>query len=307
MPDTVTRIPIAMATDDKYILPMSVTIASLLANAAADTFCDIYIQTQDPPPPDKAERLLSFESLYPRCKIHLLNIDKAAFQHTVINVPHLGLGTFFRILLPETLAQHDRCIYLDTDTVVEKDLAELYSLDIGDNYIAAVREASFVETYTGAKNRAQKLGIPNLNQYINNGVMLMNLARMRKDGTQSKMLKLTSKGFASPCQDVMNAVCYGHIKILPFHYNVMVKFHPENVKTFFASRGCRLCYTNEERAQAVRSPTVIHYVNWTNKFATKPWNSSGMYLGERWWHYAKLSPFWPDIQRTYDHIKGSSV
>ncbi|MDR2656626.1 MAG: hypothetical protein LBB86_02220, partial [Oscillospiraceae bacterium] len=118
MLETGTRIAVALTTDDNNILPMSVTIASLLEAAAENTSCDIYIFMQNQPQPQIAERIMSFERLYPRCAIHPRTVDPDALSCAVVSVKHLGLANFYRLLLPTLLPEHDRVIYLDTDTLV---------------------------------------------------------------------------------------------------------------------------------------------------------------------------------------------
>lgn len=299
MLEIMNRIPVALATDDTHVLPMSVTVASILANAAADTFYDIYIYTKNELPAQTAQLLLSFESAYPRCAIHLNVFDESPLEKAVVKVKHLGIANFYRLLLPGLLPELDKCIYLDTDTIVMADLAELFNLSLGDNYVAGVRAAGYRNSEIEAKKYARSLRLPNLNEYINNGVMLINLSKMREDNVQDKMVKLTSKGFRSPCQDITNYVCYGRIKRLPLRYNFATKIMKPSEEAFFKNRGCKVCYSRAEYRDAVARPVVIHFANQNIKGPTKPWNKSGLHHADRWWKYARLSPLWPEVQSQY--------
>ena len=40
--------------------------------------------------------------------------------------------------IADELKDIDKCIYLDGDTLIKKSLEDLYDLDLGDNYVAAV-------------------------------------------------------------------------------------------------------------------------------------------------------------------------
>ncbi|GHU70423.1 glucosyltransferase [Clostridia bacterium] len=299
MPDTMTRIPVALACDSNHFLPVTAAVTSLLENAAPSTFYDVYILIQSALQEELTEKLGEFTAQYPNSTIQTIVIGTDTLKEAVIKSAHLTVVTLYRIFLPELLPDVEKCLYLDTDTIVEKDLSSLYTWPIGDNYFAGVRAAANFGTTQRTKERMAKIGIPSMNHYVNNGVMLMNLAKMREDGIEQRMLDLVPKGFECPCQDIMNKVCYGKVMTIPLHYNVMQKYMKPTEQAFFAQRGCRVCYSQEEYHQAKASPTVIHYVNRSDLELVKPWDTPSLPLANRWWHYARLSPFWPEIVEKY--------
>jgi len=125
-------------------------------------------------------------------------------------------------------------------------------------------------------------------------VVLFNLDKIRRDGIQDVFLELAQKGFSCDDQDVLNVACYGHIRHLPLHYNVMTKYNIGNKEAFFKSNGVSQCFTEEERKRAKDTPTIIHYAD-----KEKPWNDASLDLAERWWFYAEKSPFWHNILESY--------
>lgn len=58
----------------------------------------------------------------------------------------------FRLLLPE-LINEQKCIYLDSDIVVCRDISELYGIDISDYDIGG----AFSPLYFKQKERAEKI------------------------------------------------------------------------------------------------------------------------------------------------------
>ena len=112
--------------------------------------------------------------------------------------------SMMRVALPMLLPEEERVLYLDIDTIVRKDISELWDLLIGDKYFAAVREP--------AKSR------PGFT-YINEGVMMMNLEKMR-DGLAKRMIDELNR-HAWPCkeQDLYSEWCQGQFLLLPGDYN----------------------------------------------------------------------------------------
>lgn len=88
----------------------------------------------------------------------------------------LGVGAIYRLFLHEVVPQ-DKLLYLDCDIAVNMDLAELYDIDLGEHYLAAVEEPNL--TYSDKFHGLR--GFPKLpDRYFNSGVLLMNLRKFRE-------------------------------------------------------------------------------------------------------------------------------
>ena len=120
------------------------------------------------------------------------------------NWTYIGL---IRSALTKVFPQYDRILSIDCDTVVLNDISELWDIDFGDNYVAGVKEP-VLTNYRGWC-------------YINAGVIMMNLKKMREDGIDDKMIyDLNTRRMMFVCQDAINEECRGHILELPPEYNV---------------------------------------------------------------------------------------
>ena len=111
--------------------------------------------------------------------IKIITVEKNDFNilnNLEIN-GHWGKIAFNKLLIPE-LVLEKKVIYLDTDLLVLDDLKSLYDTDIKDYLIAGVLDPDGVKTDIINKN--------DLN-YINSGVMLMNLEQFRKTNYQEKI------------------------------------------------------------------------------------------------------------------------
>ena len=99
----------------------------------------------------------------------------------------------------------DRILSLDLDTIVERNIDDLWAAPIEDCYLAACPE-------TGMS--AQKGSL-----YINCGVALFNLKKLR-DGKADEMIReLNIRYHPYPEQDVLNEMCRGKIYYISSEYN----------------------------------------------------------------------------------------
>lgn len=111
----------------------------------------------------------------------------------------------------------DKLLYLDTDTVALKDIKELYEIKLGDcEYAGAI-------DYLGKIFKNPR--------YINSGVLLLNLPRIRQTGLLAKTRACcNTKRMAFPDQDALNRYakkkkripsCYNHQRCI--HKNTVIR------------------------------------------------------------------------------------
>ena len=127
-----------------------------------------------------------------------------------------------RIACAKMFPNVERMLYLDCDTIIDDDISELFETDMTGCYFAGVKES--------AKSRETP--------YINTGVLVMNLAEIRRDGIDDKLIwLLNSQKMTLPDQDAINLLAQGHIYFLPSEYNVCSFTEPpERIRIYhFAS------------------------------------------------------------------------
>lgn len=276
-------IPIAMATDNNYVEPTLVAMTSMLENKAKDTRLDFYLMISGMVTQKNKNSLKKLQKLYNNCSVKLIDM-KNRFSSNYIAPSHITTPTYYRLCLPSLLPQIDKILYLDGDIVVTRDLWQLYNTNLEDSYIAGVK-AFGQQTWVLNKslNYAQKLGVRDLTQCINAGVLLMNLKQMRKDNLENKFNKyvptLKKRGLVLNDQDVLNAVCYDKIKFLSPIYNAFqhVKFSYYNMPILID------CYEPQEFKEACLNPAIIHYTS-----SKKPWKSSKCRFYDKWKKYHEI-------------------
>ena len=98
-----------------------------------------------------------------------------------------------------------KILVLDYDVFFTRDCSELWDIDLTDYYFAGVTEW-------------KKQGFQQ--PYINFGVLLLNLDKIRKSGMDDKFIhSLQTEYTFTNEQDVMNRMCWPHIRTIPSTYN----------------------------------------------------------------------------------------
>lgn len=138
-------------------------------------------------------------------RVECINVsDQPYFRH---DGPNFKNGWTYMVLMRAALhrvfPELDRVLSLDVDTIVTEDISELWDLDLSQHYLAGVREP-------------QK---SNRSLYINAGVMMLNLKRLRGGKGDEIIEALNTRHFPWNEQDCINELCAGEILEIPGDYN----------------------------------------------------------------------------------------
>ncbi|MBR1661977.1 MAG: DUF4422 domain-containing protein [Acidaminococcaceae bacterium] len=287
------EIPVIMAADDNYAYPMFVSLASLFSSANENTTYKAYLLLDKNFTDENFVRLKMLQKYFGRHKVEVHVMDEK-YDEVKINIDHIKTATFYRLELPNLLPDVNKCIYLDVDTIVNKDLSELFRLNIDDKYIAGVRAAGYYYPEEKARTNANRLGIDNIFSYVNAGVLLLNLKKMRKDNLMNVFSELLKKDFPSMDQDILNSACFGKIRILHPKYNAMTKYSLKDDGAYKSMKHLQLAYTLKEWDYARKHPAIIHYAD-----KIKPWDDLTVDYADKWWRAAAELPFFIEI---YQHF-----
>ena len=86
---------------------------------------------------------------------------------------------YYRAFIARVFLQYDKGIYIDSDTILMADIGELFDIDLGDNIIAARVDPKVAMVPEFVDYVEKALGIP-AKEYVNSGVLLMDLKKLRK-------------------------------------------------------------------------------------------------------------------------------
>ena len=273
-----TYIPIALSPNDKYTPLAYTSMISILTSKNYYTYIDFYLIL---PKNFSSENYILFDSLFYQFvyfNITYIQMDdryKKAFVHRYITNQ-----AYYRFSLGSLLPKLNKIIYLDADTIIFKDLTNLYNLNFKGKIILG---------------KGLGRDIINKNKvYINSGILLLNLKEMRKKEIEKKVLKILNSGFKHPTlhdQAVIDTFFYKYVGLFPPEYNSYLLTKKE---TFTLIRTTNI-YDRDILLFSLRYPTIRHY-----KGASKE-------LNDDWFFYARKSKFFQKISMNYSYIYNFSL
>ena len=280
------KIPVLLSTDDNYIPLVDVCLISLFENKKDETYYDVYIFVPSTASFELQSRILELKDKYSNIDITFVDMKNEFAFLQKINHAYISLPTYYRLTASEYLSNYDKCIYIDCDTVVCTDLAELYNTDLNNSIICASLGTGAIYLSQEEKDNAAKwYGIPDFDHYINAGVLVMNLKKIREDNMVQIWRESSKKLHQDVDQGVLNETCYGKIAHLPFRYNARLMDLDRNSKILIDAFG------ENEINEAFNNPAILHFSS-----AKKPW--LGEYNGggaDIFWKYARKSSFYEQI------------
>ena len=233
-----TPINVCLACDNNYAKYAGVVVASVLANSKDDESLNFYILDGGISESKKTE-ILSLKSIKD-CKIEFVQIEESMFEDykKVATHKYISIATYYRLRLATLLPEVERIIYFDCDMVVNSSLNNLFNVELGENVIAGVRDIN-------------KRMLQQNPSYINAGMVLFDLNKIREENIEQKFYDYTNENFETikmGDQTIINEVLKGRIKIVEDEWNVQSSN-----------------FTN--RSSYTKHPYIIHYVA-----KRKPWH-----------------------------------
>lgn len=275
-PKEMAEINLVLITDSRYTPTTMTSMLSGIKNKCPSSIYNYYIVTENATELDK-QSLMSLKQLAP----DTLNIN--IIERPEPDLPYENMQRFLqykvgmhKIYLPEILKDLNKVIYMDGDTIVLKDLRELYNIDVSNVYASVAKDGIY---YRFPKEMAE-MGLDKRGFYFNSGVMLYNLDMQRRDNIVEKLVEYikTHEDFYGD-QDVLNMVFGDKLKLMSYRYNCISTFFEADDLNFLST------YYGEplpkETFYIYENATVIHYAGdkpWDQTY--KPW-----FLKELWYRY----------------------
>ena len=256
-------IPIFYATDKNYIPYLAVALASVKACKSTEFDYKIHVlytgdlNGYDEKITDMAEESFSIEFIDVTKEMNRISDCMRCRDYYTPAI-------YYRLLIPELFPGYSKVLYMDCDTIALSDVAELYNIDVQDNYLGAVADqvVGIVSEFGNYTKNA--LGIDG-NKYFNSGVIVLNLEKLREINFYCQFEKvLRSYHFViAPDQDVLNLICKDKVFYCGAEWNKMP-----------------LAGNNKEK------PKLVHY-----NLSMKPWHYDGIDFEEYFWQFAAKTEF----------------
>ena len=159
-------------------------------------------------------------------------------------------------------------LYLDCDTVVLSSLKRLWETDLKGRVMGAVMEPTI---YPKVK---ESIGLKQEDPYFNSGVLLLDLARWRKDGIEKRLVEffgsMGGKAFACD-QDTLNGALKGQIKALSPRYNFFTNYRYFHYKDLVAQSPAYQAISGDVFIRAKKHPAILHYAG-----DERPWKAGNL-------------------------------
>ena len=206
-----TKIHIAMCLDNKGVYPTLVSMTSALENQDKNkTILIYYLLLSWNFDTKKIEIFESLKDIYTVIINYYIIPNIFKYVKTWRN----SYTVYYKILLPLMLPELERIIYLDGDTMIFKDLSEMYNLPFNNNYVLGYPfHTPFLIDKLGIKSK----------RYVNGGVLLFNIAEIRKNNMDLELLLYTLRNenyLIFREQDTLNYVYNEKIGLLPFKFGI---------------------------------------------------------------------------------------
>ena len=244
---------IVYAADHSFMFFCCVSIYSLMDHLPEGTAVTVHLLIDSSWCAADADLLAFVKGYFPNLRVILHSVAEELFESHDFKDSLWSKATCYRLLLPELLKDVPVCLYLDSDTLIVGDVTPLWETNMDGYCLAGVFEdISSVREYTVGTR------IPDVDSYVNAGILLMNLQMIRRKGLTEKLIR-SVMDYMLLDQDALNVACYGMIRLLPEKYN-----HVPGISR--------------------TSPVIIHYKMMDY---IRPWKNRRAVESDRWWAYAK--------------------
>ena len=285
-------VPVVFASDDAYAPVLTVAIDSMLKNADPERYYDVVVLTSNISG-DHQATMRAYLGRHANARITFFDVWRMVKGYDLdTNNEHISVETYYRFLVQDVLSAYNKVLYLDSDLVVEGDVAELFDTELGDNLVAATRDVDYLANLNlpdGDRLRYTRgvLKMKDPYDYFQAGVLVLNTKAMRALHTVPKWLKVSQRtDFIYNDQDILNSECEGRVTYLDASWNVTNDIFNRATKLYpNAPAGVYDAYLASRR-----NPKIVHFAG-----AAKPWTHGWIDLSEHFWSHARETPFYEAI------------
>lgn len=202
-----------------------------------------------------------------KSKIHLIDITEY-FKEEMLNSvnikTHYTPYILVRLFSDKVKELPDKILYLDSDLVIYNNIEPLYNMKI-DTY-----------DFAACIDEIGKVFISR--SYINSGVLLMNMKKMKQENSFEKCRKMViTKKMLLPDQTALNKICKDK-KYIERKYNEQSKRQDDTVIRHY-SMTMKLMFTinSKKRKLIKQNCSILKNIPFLKFLNVKPWNIEGIH------------------------------
>ena len=267
-------IPIFFACDNNFVKFTVVSLHSMMCNASKDYHYKIHILNIDICDELQEKVCAMSNDNFEICFVNVKQYLDSVSERLPIR-DYYSKTTYYRMFIAEMFPEYEKAIYIDSDTIVLGDMAELYNRDLGAYYVGAAHEQAMVQVDTYGNYVEKVMGIDR-NQFFNAGLLLINCNAFRENKILEKFMELLDvyTFVVTQDEDYLNLLCHNKVLWLEQQWNTEV----------FG-----------EIPYAENEFKMLHYI-----MVSKPWHYEDCRFGEYFWKYAKETFVYEEIKEILD-------
>lgn len=271
-------IPVFYSISDDFTKYAAISLHSLVKNTNSKNDYTVYFLSQDLSDKHQSDlKELGADNVH----IKFMHIDEDLVapiknrKENYLRGDFFTMSIFYRLFIPELFPQYDKAIYIDSDTIVNDDIAKLYDVNLGNNLFGACTDSSIQYVEKMVKYIKDVLAL-DPKKYINSGMLVMNSKAFREENFIDHFMSLLEKyhfDCIAPDQDYLNEIGDGRIVYLDGRWDAMPN----------------------ENTEPLTNPGLIHY----NLFF-KPWHFKGVQYEDYFWNNARETKFYAELKQELD-------
>jgi len=290
------NIPVFFSSSNYFVPYFATMLLSLIEHISPQYNYDLFVLHTDI---KKRNIKILLDMVKGRTNISLRFIDVTSLVNNkdLHESGTVGIASFYRLTVATVFAAYEKILWLDSDMIVNRDVAELYQTDIHDHLLGAVIDATFTGEYCNRRittdyiDNIMKLKYP-LKQF-QAGVILFNVPKFKMTFTETELLdfaELHSSGeekFWNADQDVLNVKCEGDVFFLDPKWNVIFDDCGYRIDAYISYAPIEVF---RAYIKSRENPYIIHYAGYG-----KPWFEPEADFANEFWSIARKSPFYEVI------------
>ncbi len=264
-------IPIFYACDNTFFKYTVVSLTSMIANASDKHKYDVHILHTDITEENQAiaKRLENkqFSVTFDDVTEYLHSIkDKMPIRD------YYSKTTYYRLFIADMFPSLKKAIYIDSDTIVQGDISEMYAFDVSEHAVGACHEQAMVQADVYGTYVEKCIGIDR-NAFFNAGVLLINCDYFRENKVLEQFMELLGvyNFRVTQDEDYLNVICRDNVLFLPQCWNT------EMFGDVFVP---------------LEEACIIHYI-----MTSKPWHYYDCQWGDLFWKYAEQTEVYEELRK----------
>lgn len=284
-------IPIVFAAGNNYMAIFATCLQSLIDHLNKNYNYDVVLIQTDVSN-DNKKILQSMCESYSNLSLRFFDATCLLSGHELKANAHISVETYYRFLIQDVLPDYEKVLYLDSDLVINGDVAELYKTNIENYTLAATHDPDFLGQINGANRETMEyvetdFKMKDPYNYFQAGVLLFNEKKMREKHSLKEWLNLASIPHLYNDQDVLNLECEGEVKYLDMKWGMIVDHDHSRVRDVISYAPDKI---QKEYAMAHANPMIIHYAGFK-----KPWYDPTEDYAQEFWKYARKTVYYEEL------------